>query len=169
MRLGLSIPLIGDAIQGTRFSDPWIEFFRGVYSRIKSISLETYFPIDNNISVEKETGIQVDGEKTPSFRMQYYIQRISLYDFGVTGQEAVESGVLLGTYKPRSKTWEIKRVSVSDFTSGVTFTMDGGGKIKYTSSNMTGSWIRGSVSKCSFIMTTIEAKFSKPNFGWEPI
>lgn len=120
----------------------WLTVFRYIQNALDPLGVEKTFPIDNNKAVDTNIdGLIFDSSKVSQIFIDYVIQRIT------TSTELVESGVLRAVYLPTSLTWSLVTVGATGpSVSGVTFTIDSTGRIKYTSTNIAGTQITSTLS-----------------------
>lgn len=145
-------------------SPAWMSFFRWIYSVLLPLGSEKAFNLANNVSTPTNIdGLQFDFNKVNFALVNYFIQRISI---GAGSTELIEGGTLRIAYKPKAKTWSIAKVNNGPDASGITFSITAGGQAQYVSSNMTGSFGTGSVSKLSYRVQTLSAKYVVPEGGF---
>lgn len=120
----------------------WQTVFRYLQNTLDPLGVEKTFIIENNkASVTNIDGLIFDSSKVSQVFIDYVIQRIT------SSTELVESGVLRAVYLPTSLTWSLVTVGTTGpSVSGVTFTIDATGRIKYTSTNIAGTPITSTLS-----------------------
>ncbi len=120
----------------------WQNLFRYLQNTIDPLGVEKTFSIENNKAVATNIdGLIFDSSKVSQVFIDYVIQRIT------SSTELVESGVLRAVYLPTSLTWSLVTVGTTGpSVSGVTFTIDATGRIKYTSTNIAGTPVTSTLS-----------------------
>lgn len=120
----------------------WQTVFRYLQNTLDPLGVEKTFEILNNqASATNIDGLIFDSSRVSQIFIDYVIQRIT------TTTELVESGVLRAVYLPTSLTWSLVTVGTTGpSVSGVTFTIDATGRIKYTSTNVGGTPITSTLS-----------------------
>lgn len=134
-------------------SRTWSTFFRNIQSALSPLGIEKYFELVNNQGVAAEIeGLTFDKARVGQAAVDYLIQRVTT-STGAT--ELVETGTFFVVYKPTSDTWVL---SSGPTTAGITLTVTAAGKVKYTSTNITGT---ASISKFTYRARTLAAKNSQ--------
>lgn len=109
----------------------WQEFFRLLLNIIEPLGVEKSFTLLNNqaSSVFIE-GFRFDSTQVRQAFIDYNIQRTTNLD------EFNESGLFKITYRPQVNLWQLEMINQNTpDDSGVTFSIDADGRIKYTSTN----------------------------------
>jgi hypothetical protein len=139
----LIVPYLEQVVDSSGFlSRVWQNLFRYLQNTIDPLGVEKTFVIENNKnSATFIDGLVFDSKKVSLAVIDYVIQRIT------SSHEHVESGYLKITYLPKSESWHLySHNPVSPHNSGVTFSIDATGRIKYTSSNISGTPITSTLS-----------------------
>lgn len=98
--------------------------------------LNTSFTVANNISsATNVTALVFDPAVVRSAIIEYSIYR------STSSTESSECGTMYVTYKSTAASWELAQVGAG--TSGVTFTINASGQIKYTSTSLAGTSYSG--------------------------
>lgn len=120
----------------------WQTVFRYLQNTLDPLGVEKTFIIENNkASATNIDGLIFDSSKVSQVFIDYVIQRIT------TTNELVESGILRAVYLPTSLTWSLVTVGTTGpSVSGVAFTIDATGRIKYTSTNVAGTPVTSTLS-----------------------
>lgn len=120
----------------------WQTVFRYLQNVIDPLGVEKTFEILNNkASATNIDGLIFDSSKVSQVFIDYVIQRIT------SSTELVESGVLRAVYLPTSETWSLVTVGTTGpNVSGVSFTIDSTGRIKYISTNVAGTPVTSTLS-----------------------
>lgn len=164
---GLAFPIEIESIKDKGFVESWLNFFRKLFEINKTQSSEMYFTFKNNLADQKIEGLQFNNLKVNCAHITYFVQRVNYSDGPSSGIGKIESGILAVYYNPRTQTWGCtKTVTSGTNTAGVTFSMNSSGQVLVSSTNETGQWTSGFISKISYHVKTIEAKYKKPDLGW---
>lgn len=112
----------------------WESFFRALHLRVGPVSPETSFQLKNNQSEPLPIdGLKFDKRKVTKVKIHYLIQRVT--DF----TDVIESGELHLLYKPSADEWVLwEPYEPGPSDSGVTWSVDSDGQVKYVSSDISG-------------------------------
>lgn len=135
----------------------WEIFFRFLQQIIDPLGVEKFFAIVNNQSTAVDVvGLQLSSKAISQAIIEYLVQRVTT---GAGAVELIESGVLHAVYKPTTNAWAMFLMGTpGPSSSGVTFTVNAIGQIKYTSTNVTGA---ASISKLTYRVRSLAGKNSK--------
>lgn len=149
--ISLDVPYDSDVVDNKRVvTRPWSTFFRAIQSALFPLGTESAADIANNqVAAALIEGLSFDLRKVGMGAVDYYIQRVTT---GGGAVELIESGTFYASYKPTSANWVLSNVPS---TAGVTLSIDAGGAVSYTSSNVTGTAL---ISKITFRARTLAAK-----------
>lgn len=157
LKKSFDIPYKNTVMESTNlFSKAWEWFFREIYDRLYSLGAEDIFEITNNQS----TPANIDGLKftktgVSQATVDFLIQRITT-STGAT--ELVESGIFVVSYNPTSADWSLTMIGTpGPDDSGVDFSIDATGQVKYASSSITGT---ASISRVIWRARTLAGKHS---------
>ena len=138
------------------FTTSWEWFFKEIYSRLYSLGSEDIFDLTNNQS----TPANIDGLKftktgVSQATVDFLIQRVTT-STGAT--ELIETGIFVVSYNPTSNDWSLTMIGTpGPDDSGVDFSIDATGQVKYASSSITGT---ASISRVIWRARTLSAKHS---------
>jgi len=126
-------------------SIPWQQFFTLLKRVVDPLGVEKTFELANNQAAAVDIeGLAFNSDTTKQSLIEYFVQRITT---GVGAVELTESGVLHSVWQVTSATWSISQGDFYPEDAGITFTITAAGKVKYTTTNVTGT---PSISKISY-------------------
>lgn len=157
LKKSFEIPYQNAVIDKTNFfTKSWEWFFREIYDRLYSLGSEDVFNITNNQS----TPANIDGLKfsktgVSQATIDFLIQRVTT-STGAT--ELIETGIFVVSYNPTSADWSLTMIGTpGPDDSGVDFSIDATGQVKYASSSITGT---ASISRVVWRARTLAGKHS---------
>lgn len=157
LKRSFEIPYKNAVIEKTNlFSQSWEWFFKEIYSRLYSLGSEDIFEIANNQSTPSNIdGLQFTKTGVSQATVDFLIQRVTT-STGAT--ELIETGIFVVSYNPTSNDWSLTMIGTpGPDDSGVDFSIDATGQVKYASSSITGT---ASISRVIWRARTLSAKHS---------
>jgi hypothetical protein len=138
-------------------SRAWETFFRFIQQVVDPLGIEKFFNITNNQTTAADIiGLNLSSKAISQAIVEYLVQRVTT---GAGAVELIESGVIHAVYKPTSNIWVIFTMGTpGPSVSGITFSINALGQVKYTSTSVTGT---ASISKLTFRIRTLAGKNSK--------
>lgn len=138
------------------FTSAWDWFFREIYERLYSLGKEQVFDLANNQATPTEiTDLRFNKIGVSQATVDFLIQRVTT-STGAT--ELIESGMFVVSYNPTSVDWSLTMIGTpGPDDSGVDFSIDATGQVKYVSSSITGT---ASISRIAWRARVIAAKHS---------
>lgn len=120
------------------FNQAWQWFFEEIFNRVYSLGKEDTFALVNN----QGTAAAIDGLKFSSrgvsqASVDFLIQRVTTSTGAV---ELIETGMFVVSYNPISADWSLTMIGTpGPDDSGVDFSIDSTGQVKYVSSSVAGT------------------------------
>ncbi len=138
------------------FTNAWDLFFKEIYDRLYSLGAESVFDLANNQATPIEvTDLRFNKIGVSQATVDFLIQRVTT-STGAT--ELIESGIFVVSYNPTSADWSLTMIGTpGPDDSGVDFSIDATGQVKYVSSSITGT---ASISRIAWRARVIAAKHS---------
>ncbi len=100
------------------------------------IGLTSFTIVNSQVSAADVTGLLFAGADVKAAIIDYRIRR---YSTGGSGEERVEVGSMIASYKAAAATWTLTTLASAGDDAGVTFSITSGGQVQYTSDTLPGT------------------------------